>query len=76
MINVFEETFAAVFAAKGRFRRADAVEEFSKISGFDFKQWSSYGSGNKAEIQAAQDLRLDLSRARALDESTPSIDLG
>lgn len=76
MINVFEETFAKIFAAKGRFRKSDAVEEFSKISSFDFKQWSSYGSGNKAEIQAAQDLRLDLSRARDLDQNTISIDLG
>ncbi|MBB3996140.1 DGQHR domain-containing protein [Sulfitobacter undariae] len=76
IINVFEEMFSSVFAAKGRFRKSDVAEEFAKISGFDFKQWSSYGSGNKAEIQAAQDLRLDLARARALDESTPSIDLG
>ena len=76
MMNVFEEVFSSVTASKGRFRKSDVTEEFSKIESFDFKQWSSYGSGNKAEIEAAQDLRLDLSRARALDENAPSIDLG
>ena len=76
MMNIFEEIFASVFASKGRFRRSDVAEEFEKIASFDFRQWSSYGSGNKAEMEAAQDLRLDLSRAKAGDQSTPSIDLG
>lgn len=76
MMNVFEEIFSSLTASKGRFHKSDVTEEFSRIGNFDFKQWSSYGSGNKAEIEAAQDLRLDLSRARSLDTSTSRIDLG
>lgn len=76
MMNVFEEIFQSVTSSKARFRKEDVTEEFSKIQSFDFRQWSSYGSGNKAEIQAAQDLRLDLSRARAMTQNAPKLDLG
>jgi DGQHR domain-containing protein len=76
VMNVFEEVFTSISVAKGRFHMSDVAEEFSRIASFDFKQWSSYGSGNKAEIEAAQDLRLDMNRARVLDPVKQSIDLG
>jgi len=76
MMNVFEEVFQTNLASKGRFHKTDVAEYFRQISDFNFRQWTSYGSGNKAELQAAQDIRVDLNRAQLRGEGAGRIDLG
>lgn len=45
------------------FRVADAVNLFKKIDYFDFESWEKLGTGSGVEIQAGDDLRLELKRA-------------
>ena len=44
----------------GGFRVVDISEVLRPLKNFDFAQWSSKGSGNKAEIEAAKDFQVDL----------------
>ncbi len=76
VMNVFEEIFQTVLGSKGRFHKQDVVDVLQTISDFNFRQWDSYGSGNKAELQAAQDIRVDLNRARQGVDGGKRIDLG
>ncbi len=65
MMNVFERIFNEVSERKASFSTPDVSEMFDLVSDFDFKQWSSYGSGNKAETEAAKDFQLDFDRRLA-----------
>jgi len=76
MTNVFEEVFQTILGASGRFHKKDVVDLLESIGDFNFRQWTSYGSGNKAELQAAQDIRVDLHRARLSSDGGKRIDLG
>jgi DGQHR domain-containing protein len=68
LMNLFDSVFQETLSRYGSFRVADIVEVLSVASGFDFSQWRSKGSGNKAEQEAASDLLVDLKRAA----STPN----
>lgn len=63
MMNVFETLFDETLERRnGAFAQSDVEALLSLVSDFDFNQWSSYGSGNKAETEAAKDFRLDFER--------------
>jgi hypothetical protein len=47
----------------GAFRVQDITEVLKPLQSFDFVQWSSKGSGNKAEMEAAKDFRVDFVRS-------------
>ena len=65
MMNVFEEIFQTTISSKkGSFKVSDIMSIMDGVSHFDFAQWEAYGSGNKAELQAAQDFRTDFNRSR------------
>jgi len=44
------------------FRVEDIVKMLGSISDFDFESWRQKGTGNQAELDAADDLRQELSR--------------
>jgi len=73
MMNVFERIFNEVTERENAF----SVETISKylgyVSDFDFDQWKSYGSGNKAETEAAKDFELDFDRRLAEQVSTGEV---
>lgn len=62
MMNVFERIFNEVTQRNASFSSSDVSKMLELVSDFDFNQWSSYGSGNKAEIEAAKDFQLDFER--------------
>jgi len=43
------------------------------VDDFDFSQWSSHGSGNKAEQAAAADFTIDLARSLSKQSEEGSI---
>jgi hypothetical protein len=47
----------------GSFRVSDIVDVLRPLRSFDFQQWTSKGTGNKAEIEAAKDFQVDLIRS-------------
>jgi DGQHR domain-containing protein len=63
LMNVFEEVFKECTMQGEGFRVTDVTEVLKPLSGFDFGQWSSKGSGNKAEIEAAKDFQVDFERS-------------
>lgn len=65
MLNVFEEIFQVTLAAEGGFTVKDIENTLAGVRGFDFGQWGAYGTGNKAEMEAASDFRTDFNRSRA-----------
>lgn len=63
-MNVFEEIFTQTTTRnKGGFTKGDVIKTLEGVRHFDFGQWTSHGSGNKAEMEAAQEFRVDLNRA-------------
>ena len=75
MMNMFEEIFQVSMASEHGFRVQDAKNTLKGVTDFEFGQWVSYGSGNKAEMEAAQDFRIDFARSRSKLPSTKSIRL-
>ena len=65
MMNVFEKVFNEVTQREASFSTPDVSKLLNLVSDFDFNQWSSYGSGNKAEMEAAKDFQLDFDRRLA-----------
>lgn len=65
MMNVFDDIWQIVLSTQHSFSVSDIKVVLKRVSDFDFSQWNSYGSGNKAELEAAQDYRTDLLRSRA-----------
>jgi DGQHR domain-containing protein len=62
LMNVFEDVFKECTMHSGGFRVADIVEVLRPLRAFDFVQWSSKGTGNKAEIEAAKEFQVDFAR--------------
>lgn len=75
LFNVFDDIFQTVLSRYGNFRIESVVEVLEPVKHFDFQQWNSYGTGNKAELQAAQDFRVDFSRSKPANNGG-NIDLG
>ncbi|TIR20895.1 MAG: DGQHR domain-containing protein [Mesorhizobium sp.] len=75
MMNMFEEIFAIVLSAQRGFTVPDIKEVLKGMAHFDFSQWSLIGSGNKAEMEAAQEFRTDFNRSRAAAPSGKRIRL-
>ncbi|MBB4363477.1 DGQHR domain-containing protein [Bradyrhizobium sp. CIR18] len=64
LFNVFDYVFKETFQrSKASFAVEDIVKVFRPIAHFEFASWNSYGSGSKAEIEAGNDLRVDLQRS-------------
>jgi DGQHR domain-containing protein len=65
MMNMFEEIFQLTISTRqAKFRVVDVSAVLSSLRHFDFDQWASYGSGSKAELEAAQDFRTDFKRTQ------------
>lgn len=76
MMNVFEDIFPMVLtSSKGNFLVNDVCEVLNGVQHFDFTQWSQSGTGNKAEMEAAQEFRVDLNRSREKNKDTKRIRL-
>jgi DGQHR domain-containing protein len=60
LLRVFPSVFSFVLKAKKGFAVADATFVLNKISHFEFNDWKKIGTGNAAEIQAADELRTEL----------------
>lgn len=69
VMNVFEDIFDYTITEQGGFAPKDVAQTLKPAKDFDFDQWKGYGSGNKAELDAAQDFRTYLLRARAKNPS-------
>lgn len=63
MLNVFEKVFNECTERNASFQISDVKRILGLVSDFDFDQWNAYGSGNKAEQDAAKDVLIDLTRA-------------
>jgi DGQHR domain-containing protein len=61
LMNVFDDVFKEC-SKSGSFRVTDIVDVLKPMQAFDFAQWSSLGSGNKAEVEAAKDFQIDFAR--------------
>ncbi|MCZ7595014.1 MAG: DGQHR domain-containing protein [Hyphomicrobium sp.] len=73
LMNIFDTVFQETLSRFGGFRVADIVSVLSPASAFDFNQWRSKGSGNKAEQEAAADLLVDLKRAEPMAGTAPAL---
>lgn len=58
--NVFQNFFSQTLGRSGGFQVKDAVSVLQKVSDFDFGAWRGYGTGNQAELVAAEDFRAAL----------------
>lgn len=63
LMNVFDDIFKECTMHFGGFRVTDIAEVLKPLRAFDFAQWSTKGSGNKAEIEAAKDFQVDFIRS-------------
>lgn len=63
LINVLPNFLDMALQQYKGFRVADAISLFKKIDYFDFAAWHQRGTGSAAEIQAGEDLRVELRRA-------------
>jgi hypothetical protein len=63
LMNVFEDIFKECTMQGEGFRVSDIVDVLRPLQNFDFAQWSSKGSGNKAEMEAAKDFQVDFARS-------------
>jgi hypothetical protein len=75
MFNIFEEIFDITIAEQNGFAAKDIGQTLKGVKDFDFGQWRSYGSGNKAEMEAAQDFKTDLLKARSRSPQTKGLRL-
>ena len=65
MLNIFEEIFTLTLSHGGGFQVHDIEQTLKGMKHFEFSSWDSYGSGNKAEMEAASDFRTDFNRSRS-----------
>ena len=61
--NAFQTFFNFALKYQKGFEVKDVVAIFKRIEDFDFSAWRQYGSGNKAEISAGDDLKAALWQA-------------
>ncbi|WP_333605764.1 DGQHR domain-containing protein [Novosphingobium sp.] len=64
MLNMFDEIFTLTLSEHGGFKIEDIEATLKGVKHFEFSAWDSYGSGNKAEMEAASDFRTDFNRSR------------
>jgi hypothetical protein len=69
LMNAFEEIYIHTKDMYGGFRVSDVSKLLKPIVGFDFAAWAQYGSGNKAEQLAGNDLRIEIGKAAKVAES-------
>ena len=69
VMNVFEDVFDYTITEQGGFAPKDVAQTLKPAKGFEFEQWKAYGTGSKAELDAAQDFRTYLLRVRAKNPS-------
>jgi hypothetical protein len=69
LMNAFEDIYIRTRDMYGGFRVIDISKLLRPMIGFDFSAWSQYGSGNKAEQLAGNDLREEIGRASNAVES-------
>jgi hypothetical protein len=62
-MNAFEEIYIRIRDRYHGFRKEDVSKLLKRIVGFDFAGWSQYGTGNKAEVTAGEDLRQEIAGA-------------
>jgi DGQHR domain-containing protein len=63
LMNIFDDIFKECTLHSGGFRVRDIVDVLQPVKGFDFAQWATKGSGNKAEVEAAKDFQVDFMRS-------------
>ena len=63
LMVVFEDIFKECTMQGEGFRVSDIVEVLRPLQHFDFAQWSSKGTGNKAETEAAKEFQVDFARS-------------
>lgn len=68
LMNVFDRVFNECTDRYSSFAPADIKRLLDLVADFDFGQWTEYGSGNKAETDAAQDFLIDFERAVAKED--------
>ncbi len=60
VMRVFPTAFSLALKHQQGFSIADVSKILNEVKQFDFDAWRKYGTGNAAEIQAAEDLRSEL----------------
>jgi hypothetical protein len=60
---VFEDIFKECTMQGDGFRVQDIEEALTPLRNFDFAQWSTKGTGSKAELEAAKDFQVDFIRS-------------
>lgn len=60
LIRVFPTFFSICIKNQKGFDVNDVTKTFKKVSYFDFEVWRKIGTGNAAEIQAAEDFKIEL----------------
>lgn len=63
LINALPTFFSICLKNYKGFTAEDATKVFNKIKHFDFSDWSKKGTGSSAEIEAAEDLKVELTSA-------------
>jgi DGQHR domain-containing protein len=63
LMNAFEDVYIRTRDLYGGFRVVDVAKLLRAAIGFDFGEWSQYGTGNKAEQAAGKDLREEVGKA-------------
>ena len=77
-MNIFPDLFDRCLSEKSGFRVEDITSYLNLVADFDFAQWTSLGSGTKAEQLAAEDMSTELNNALSAvssDSSDPDIRL-
>jgi DGQHR domain-containing protein len=68
--NLFPTFFSLALKNQHGFQVKDVISILKEIANFDFSGWQQYGTGNQAEINAGEDLRVALLAAFRTDEGT------
>lgn len=69
LMNALPTLFNLCLKHHQKFRVGDVAKVLREIGHFDFSAWDKYGTGNAAEIQAGEDLRVEL--IAALETAQP-----
>lgn len=75
MIRVFPAIFSLSLKLNNGFTVADVTEIFNRIQHFNFDNWKKIGTGNAAEIQAADDLRQEIEDEFSSSDGSSTINL-
>lgn len=75
LMNFLPYFFSATLKDRQGFTVDDVAAMFKEVSHFDFGAWSSYGTGNNAERQAGEDLKVEFDAALRTKEGEGGIKL-